>query len=196
MLYFVRHGQTDWNAAHRLQSHSDIPLNATGRAQAKAIAQLFTDNSVRFTVAASSPLQRASETAASILADSNVTAHPYPELIEISLGQYEGEHEEELRTKLGPAYDRWRQTYFETAAPGGESRADAINRVRHRLAGLAECAQTAPVLVVGHQAINMAMKSALSGLTDATSLKSFMQANNEIDVWQVAPARLIERLKV
>ena len=34
-LYFVRHGETDWNLAQRYQGRQDIPINATGRLQAK-----------------------------------------------------------------------------------------------------------------------------------------------------------------
>ena len=43
-LCLVRHGETSWNAEHRLQGHTDIPLNATGRAQAEATANLGTQH--------------------------------------------------------------------------------------------------------------------------------------------------------
>jgi probable phosphoglycerate mutase len=38
-VIFVRHGLTDWNVEGRWQGYTDIPLNATGRAQARAVAQ-------------------------------------------------------------------------------------------------------------------------------------------------------------
>ena len=56
-LYLVRHGETDWNRQHRIQGLTDIPLNATGRKQARAAGKLLarrTWNGIY-----SSPLSRA-----------------------------------------------------------------------------------------------------------------------------------------
>ena len=36
-IYFVRHGQTDWNITWKLQGRADIPINAEGRRQAAAL---------------------------------------------------------------------------------------------------------------------------------------------------------------
>jgi probable phosphoglycerate mutase len=60
-LCIARHGETDWNAAGILQGWSDVPLNATGRAQARQMAESFVDTG--FVAVCSSPLQRALETA-------------------------------------------------------------------------------------------------------------------------------------
>jgi broad specificity phosphatase PhoE len=63
-LYFIRHGETDWNAESRYQGQVDIPLNDTGRAQAKrngeALANLLPDP--RALAYVSSPLSRTRET--------------------------------------------------------------------------------------------------------------------------------------
>ena len=64
LIYFIRHGQTDWNAERRIQGHLDAPLNDTGRGQAarngRVLAGVIGDpNAFEYV---SSPLIRASET--------------------------------------------------------------------------------------------------------------------------------------
>ena len=61
-LYFVRHGQTDWNQQGKLQGRSDIPLNAIGIQQAKDTSRLLKDVSIEKIFC--SPLTRAMQTAA------------------------------------------------------------------------------------------------------------------------------------
>ena len=76
-LYLVRHGETDWNRQHRIQGLTDIPLNETGRAQARATGRLLSRRS--FDGIYASPLDRAMETAR-IIADE--LGLPAPEPVE------------------------------------------------------------------------------------------------------------------
>ena len=60
-FFLVRHGETEWNRIHRIQGSSDIPLNDTGRTQAKKAGAVLSRHSFDLIVA--SPLSRAMETA-------------------------------------------------------------------------------------------------------------------------------------
>ena len=61
MLYIMRHGKTDWNAAHRLQGRTDVPLSDEGRRMAEAARAEYRDVSIDLCY--TSPLLRAKETA-------------------------------------------------------------------------------------------------------------------------------------
>ena len=61
MIYLVRHGQTDWNLERRLQGHLDMPLNETGRKEAKICGEQLLSNQIDNII--SSDLSRAKETA-------------------------------------------------------------------------------------------------------------------------------------
>lgn len=85
---FVRHGQTDWNVEGRMQGHTDIPLNATGIAQAHAAAAQLQPGS--FTRIIASPLQRARATAEIIAEAHNLPLEFCDQLKERTFGSYEG----------------------------------------------------------------------------------------------------------
>lgn len=89
LLTLVRHGQTDWNLARRIQGATDIALNDTGRADARAAAALLADGTHHAIYA--SPLVRAHETA-QIIADELGLSAPAlaPEMRERSFGEGEG----------------------------------------------------------------------------------------------------------
>ena len=88
-LYLVRHGETDWNRARRIQGLTDIPLNDTGREQARLTGTLLTRRPITRVVA--SPLSRARETAEIIARELGL---PEPELrdalVERNYGDAEG----------------------------------------------------------------------------------------------------------
>lgn len=196
-LYLARHGETDWNREQRFQARSDVPLNARGREQARLIREELRSRGVSFELARSSPLSRAVETAEIILAGTDTPYAPEPDFIELALGDYEGRLEAEIRQEVGEAaYLEWRNQGFTVPAPNGEALHEAAERVREPLLALAEVATAGNVLIVAHQAINMAMKAALSGRDDPASALEFKQANDEVDVWDTVSRGLVERFKV
>src|SRR6185436_12281492 len=98
-LYFVRHGETDWNRERRLQGQHDIPLNPLGRTQAQRCGALLQDLLAKGGLPAanydyvSSPLGRARETMElmrSIMGLDPAAYRTDARLMEMSFGRWEG----------------------------------------------------------------------------------------------------------
>lgn len=62
-IYFMRHGETDWNKARRIQGSTDIPLNENGISLAEKVAEKINEEGLKFDIIFSSQLQRARKTA-------------------------------------------------------------------------------------------------------------------------------------
>jgi broad specificity phosphatase PhoE len=87
-LYFVRHGQTDWNVQGKLQGHADIPLNNVGRAEAAGLSEKISE--IDFDLCFSSDLLRAFETARILTATRPLAIKPVHALRERNFGLWEG----------------------------------------------------------------------------------------------------------
>jgi len=137
-LFFIRHGQTDWNAEGRYQGSRDIPLNDIGRAQAdlngRLLRQLFEREGRRpaeFTWHVS-PLGRTMETMNRVraaFATELPVAVPDSRLVEISFGIYEGRLHSELSAgEMAIAGER-DASFWDFRPPAGESYEDVARRV-------------------------------------------------------------------
>jgi broad specificity phosphatase PhoE len=88
-IILVRHGETDWNKAHRVQgSNSDVPLNAIGKKQAASLALRLKEEDIQAVY--SSPLWRARDTARAIARPHKLGIKVTPDLLEIDAGELEG----------------------------------------------------------------------------------------------------------
>lgn len=133
-IYFVRHGETDWNAEARLQGHRDIRLNETGRMQAgeagRRLRALAADFAELDYVA--SPMIRARETMERLREALGLPASTYRvdgRLMEASFGTWEGLTWAEV-AKLDPEGSRARKAeMWGFVPPKGESYADLADRV-------------------------------------------------------------------
>ncbi|WP_040164471.1 histidine phosphatase family protein [Microbacterium gorillae] len=134
LISLVRHGQTDWNLAGRLQGSTDIPLNDTGRRQAHDAALAIEVDGPVFLAA--SDLSRAAETASIIGADRG-WGRPVllPELRERQYGDAEGTLVADFTAEYGP----WNQAVI----PGAETREQVAERAFAALHLLARRARQA-----------------------------------------------------
>jgi broad specificity phosphatase PhoE len=101
---FLRHGESVGNAESRRQGQTDYPLNDTGRAQARALAQRWQGEHVAFDRIFSSPLARAKETAEIIAAALNISIEFDPIWMERSAGELSGLTAAEVRQRPMPEF--------------------------------------------------------------------------------------------
>lgn len=143
-IYLVRHAETDWNAAGRLLSSTDEPLNATGEKQAHdlavAMARIHWDRAI------SSPLIRARRTAEIVLAEHGRAPELVEDerLVEMDFGPYEGWSEAAL--EADPVAVTRRRDGAQLAGIETEEAVEA--RAREFFADIADLEGT--TLVVGH----------------------------------------------
>jgi probable phosphoglycerate mutase len=183
-FWFLRHGETDWNAQGLSQGTTDIPLNAVGLEQARRAAATFAAGITVATIVAS-PLQRALHTAEATAAALGLPVTVDPGLREVEFGEQEG-------LPMGDWYDDWIAGTY--TPKGAESFAElyeravaAVNRAT---------ARPAPVLVVAHGALFRALRLAFGH-------KPNVRTPNALPilceppayggaVWAVTPAELAE----
>jgi len=118
-IYLVRHGQTDWNLAMRFQGKENIPLNETGRNQARLLSQRLSKEEL--TAVYSSPLLRARETAEIIAGRHGLTPHLVEGMREICFGCWEGKRYSEMSKKEQNEVDRWLLDPENSNISGGET---------------------------------------------------------------------------
>ncbi len=158
-LVLLRHGRTAWNASRRVQGQSDADLDATGHAQAVAMAPALA--ALRPARLATSDLARARATAAYLATETGLVPAADPRLREYHLGDREGVWHDDYAAAHPQEHARFVAGDFDVV-PGGET----ARQVRERmLAALAELLDATPeggvAVAVSHGA---AIKVATAGL--------------------------------
>lgn len=131
-IYLIRHGETDWNRDKRFQGQTDVPLNATGKAQAAELISFM--NQLKIEAAFSSDLVRAYETALIALSDHKIPIQKDSRLRETNIGEAEGLTYDELIAKCSEdSIIRWRsyeEHNMDFKYQNGESKRQMMVRIR------------------------------------------------------------------
>ena len=159
-LALVRHGQTDWNLAGRLQGRTDIPLNETGREQAHEVGRKLIGEG--FSLVLSSPLERAQETAVLIAQQIGAaTGNAVPELIERGFGPLEGRIMAEVSDEESAA-----------AAERIEPRDHILSRAVPALLEIANRHAGRKIMIVSHGATMRTIRDALAGTMEPQGVEN------------------------
>jgi broad specificity phosphatase PhoE len=145
-LVLWRHGQTDWNLTARFQGQADIPLNATGVAQAREAASIL--GTLEPSALWASDLGRTQQTAAALTAVTGLTARLDPRLREIHVGSWEGLQGSEVGESDAEAYAALRRGEDVRRSATGETVSEVGERVAQALTEIASAAAEGETVVV------------------------------------------------
>ena len=151
-IRLIRHGETDWNAAHKIQGRTDIPLNETGLEQAEMTAEKICGEN--WDIVYSSPLKRARKTAEIIAEASGISSiHTEEDLLECEFGEAEGMTLTKRR-EIFPDRDN---------IPGAEKLDEIKERADRIIREIASRHQGKKILIVSHACFIMEALSIFSG---------------------------------
>ncbi len=162
IIYLIRHGETDWNLQGRIQGTTDVPLNDTGRQQARAVGRYLADRQ-DFERMYTSGLTRAAATGEIIAEHVDTPMVRDDRLREMDFGAWEGLTADELEKEFPSALRRVRSDPVNTPRPGGESTAEACDRILECMEDIAEETDQR-CLVVSHGGVLRALITHLLGM--------------------------------
>ncbi len=148
-LILIRHGETDWNKENYFRGHEDVKLNATGIAQADAVAEALKETV--FDAIYSSTLKRALVTARRIAAPHEIGVREMVALVDINYGAWQGMKESAVAEKYPPLYERWQKTPWKVKFPAGDSAKKVWKRVNTGLREILFMHGTGNVVLVSHR---------------------------------------------
>jgi broad specificity phosphatase PhoE len=155
-FYFVRHGESEGNAARIFTGQRDSPLTRRGRTQAAAVADEL--SKVKFDRIVSSDLSRSRDTAEVIAKRRGIQVEVVPELREIDVGERTGKTFDETAGMPG-----WNDEGF-VAWPGGETLDQVLARTLGAIDRLTRESPGKTILVVGHGGVNRILLSHFQGM--------------------------------
>ena len=184
-LLVIRHGETAWNAEHRIQGRLDIPLSPTGMRQADRLAERLADETIAAVY--SSELARAWLTAVPLAERRGLDVVAESRLRERSFGVFEGLTLDEIAAQHPEGFRRWRERDPDWVIDGGESGQQLIDRVLEALHDIVARHRSQTVALVTHGGVLDVVYRVARGLTwDAPREHQMLNASiNRLDA--VAP---------
>ncbi len=149
-LFFLRHGETDYNRQNIIQGrHIDASLNERGKRQSRAFFEAY--RSIPFQAIFVSTLKRTLETVEPFQKHLKIPVIALPGLDEMDWGELEGKPMEgEVKTQVQYYIQRWKQGAVDVAPPGGESPLQVQQRATSALKQVLTQFPNAPLLICTH----------------------------------------------
>lgn len=186
LVYFIRHGQTEFNKERRLQGAMPVPLNDCGRKQSHALGQCLKGWSIDAIY--TSPRIRAKETAQIIGGYLAQTVYEDERLAEIAFGDFEGHTFAEVAQLYPVAYEKWVSSYRRYRVPSGESRFDVQLRMEAAWRDITDSDNgESTVAIVGHSSAMMIFLAAMFAFLPSKPVlnTSITTLERYDDIWRI-----------
>jgi broad specificity phosphatase PhoE len=185
-LIIVRHGEAEFNIAHRIHGKLDSPLTENGIRQTQKAAAALADTPIDAMY--SSPQQRVVTTTGILKLDRDCPVAYDKRLSEIDCGAWDGMSEEEIRAKYPREINAWETRPHLHTMPGGESLADVRARLTAFLDDVMKQHRGKTVLIVSSQIPVMVMTMIFAQEPDAQLRQTPPQGNTAINVVEIDDA--------
>ena len=163
LIYFIRHGLTDWNIQRRFQGTCDVPLNDTGLEQARVAASRCAQ--LRLERIYHGTLLRAAQTAQAVADATGAPLIPCPGFNEVCLGAFQSLNHEQARAQYPAEYAQYFADRINAAPPGGESLLQVQQRALAMLCEIERDAQgCGRIAIVSHGALLKTLLGAIAGI--------------------------------
>lgn len=172
-IYYVRHGQTDWNLARKMQGgETERDLNETGIKQAEETKKQL--ENVQYDIVIRSPMNRAKQTAEIINEERNVPIIIDERMRERKLGELEGK---EISTEMEKKIWNYDLNY---QIPGGENIRDFEKRILEFFEEIKQKYSDKTILIVAHGGVAKIIKAHFYGIPKSRNLSEIQTKNCEI----------------
>jgi phosphoserine phosphatase len=151
-ILILRHGETAWNRGTIFRGTYDIPLNKNGKQQARLAAEALKDTVID--VAYTSPLSRASESAAIVTECHGITPVPHDGFLDLDYGEWTGKEDSEVAKTWPNEHKAWTTNPHSVRPPGGTTLKEVFYRSFTAMEELAERHDGGTIAIVAHRVVN------------------------------------------
>ena len=183
LIYFIRHGETQWNRLRLFQGQTDIPLNDAGRQQAEKLAQAL-EGLLPFDRVVSSDLSRATETADILNKGYGTSVLIDPGFREVDFGEWEGLHGNEIMARWPGSLEEWLDTGI-LQTPGGETQEQLLARAAKSFRHWADKDDYEKMAIVSHGGVIGTLLCSIMGISP-TQMRHHIPVNTGYKVISVS----------
>ena len=161
-IYLVRHGQTQWNKEQVFRGTTDVPLNESGQEEARLTGEALRDRPIRAVY--TSPLVRASETAAAIARIHGLEVQTLQGLTDLSFGEWQGVPHSTVMERYPDLYRQWLEEPHRVTFPGGDDITTLQSRAVKAVKETASSHPEQTIVMVSHRVVNRVLICGLVGI--------------------------------